>query len=79
MTVTIPWLLIVSNALSFGLMVGYFTRSAVRTWWWKLVGFFSFLYVPSRLFTLVEAFRTSYYLPLGAYVATWSASIPHLN
>lgn len=36
------------------------------------------LYIVARLFLLVEVFRTLYFLPPSAYVATWAANVPHI-
>jgi hypothetical protein len=38
-----------------------------------------FIYVVARLFMLVETFRTLFFLPPSAYVATWASSnVPHV-
>ncbi|KAH0533937.1 hypothetical protein FGG08_007446 [Glutinoglossum americanum] len=44
---------------------------------WDIV--FGELYLAARLFLLVEAFRTLFYLPADAYVTTWTASVPHFS
>lgn len=36
------------------------------------------LYIILRLYLIAEAFRDLFYLPSGAFVATWSSSIPHV-
>ena len=36
------------------------------------------LFVIARLFLLVEAFRSTYYLPPDSYIATWASNIPHI-
>ena len=36
-------------------------------------------YVVARLFLMFEVFRTLFFLPPGAFVATWSSSIPHVG
>lgn len=36
------------------------------------------LYVLARLYLLVEIFRTLWFLPESAYVATWATNIPHV-
>ena len=33
----------------------------------------------ARLFLLVEAFRSTYYLPPSSYIATWANNIPHVG
>lgn len=35
-------------------------------------------FVLARLFLMVEAFRSLYYLPPDAYSATWAANVPHV-
>lgn len=37
-----------------------------------------FLFIPARLFLLVESFRSTYYLPPSSYTATWASNIPHI-
>lgn len=36
-------------------------------------------YVFARLFLMVEIFRSLFFLPPGAFVSTWSSSIPHIG
>jgi hypothetical protein len=36
-------------------------------------------YVVARLFLMFEVFRTLFFLPPGAFVATWSSSVPHMG
>ncbi|KAE9381125.1 hypothetical protein N431DRAFT_476026 [Stipitochalara longipes BDJ] len=36
------------------------------------------MYFASRLFLLIEIFRTLFFLPPSAYVATWAANVPHV-
>ncbi|MCJ1372293.1 hypothetical protein MMC20_003516 [Loxospora ochrophaea] len=40
---------------------------------------FAIIYVLSRLFLLVEIFRSLCFLPPDAYISTWTANIPHLG
>jgi hypothetical protein len=35
-------------------------------------------YVVARLFMIVETFRTLFFLPPSAYVATWASNVPHI-
>jgi hypothetical protein len=44
---------------------------------YTLIG--TLVYSLCRLFTLVEVFRTLYFLPPGAYITTWAANIPHIG
>jgi hypothetical protein len=44
-----------------------------------VVGFTSFFYFFARLFLITESIRSLYYLPRGAYIATWTADFPHLS
>jgi hypothetical protein len=37
------------------------------------------LYVMGRLYIMVEIFRSLFFLPPGAFVATWSDSFPHVS
>lgn len=37
------------------------------------------LYVIARLFIMVEAFRSLFYLPYDAFISTWADNIPHLS
>lgn len=42
--------------------------------------FTSFILFPTaRIYLLVEAFRSTYYLPPTTYVATWANNIPHIG
>jgi hypothetical protein len=43
-----------------------------------LVYFFVFFFCLARIFLLVEAFRSTYYLPPSSYIATWANNMPHL-
>ena len=36
-------------------------------------------YVLARLFLMVEIFRSLYFLPPGAFIQTWSSSVPHIG
>jgi len=54
-------------------------------WWWVMRWSLKFvfmalvlLYIPARLFLLVEIFRTLLFLPPSAYVSTWAANVPHI-
>lgn len=40
---------------------------------------FAMSYFLARLFLLVEVFRSLYFLPPSAFVATWSTEIPHAS
>ncbi|KAK0623874.1 hypothetical protein B0T14DRAFT_425249, partial [Immersiella caudata] len=45
-----------------------------------IVGIVAFLLFPAaRLYLLVEAFRSTYYLPPSTYAATWANNIPHFG
>ncbi|PON29029.1 hypothetical protein TGAM01_v202137 [Trichoderma gamsii] len=44
-----------------------------------VAGFTSFFYFFARLFLITESIRSLYYLPRGAYIATWTADFPHLS
>jgi hypothetical protein len=44
-----------------------------------VVGFANFFYFFARLFLITESIRSLYYLPQGAYIATWTADFPHLS
>ncbi|KAK1252208.1 hypothetical protein MKX08_003395 [Trichoderma sp. CBMAI-0020] len=44
-----------------------------------VVGFTSFFYFFARLFLITESIRSLYYLPRGAYIATWTADFPHMS
>lgn len=35
------------------------------------------IYVPARLFLMIEIFRTLFFLPPGAFIDTWSGTFPH--
>jgi hypothetical protein len=37
------------------------------------------LYILARLFLIVELFRTLFFLPSSAFVATWVSSVPHVS
>jgi hypothetical protein len=47
----------------------------------SLILFWGFIlfYIISRVFIMVEAFRSLFYLPASAFVATWADNIPHLS
>ncbi len=38
----------------------------------------SVLYVVARVFLIVEIFRTIFFLPPSAYIATWASNVPHI-
>jgi hypothetical protein len=38
-----------------------------------------FGYVLARLFMVVETFRTLFFLPPSAYIATWASNVPHIT
>jgi hypothetical protein len=40
--------------------------------------FLYFGYVVARLFMIVETFRTLFFLPPSAYIATWASNVPHI-
>jgi hypothetical protein len=44
-----------------------------------VVGFTSVFHFFVRLFLIVESIRSLYYLPRGAYIATWTANFPHVS
>lgn len=50
-------------------------RMVIKT----VVGFTSFFYFFARLFLITESIRSLYYLPRGAYIATWTADFPHMS
>jgi hypothetical protein len=35
-------------------------------------------YILARLFMIVETFRTLFFLPPSAYIATWASNVPHI-
>ncbi|KAL4811862.1 hypothetical protein BDW67DRAFT_189233 [Aspergillus spinulosporus] len=37
------------------------------------------LYLSARIFIMVESYRSLYYLPAEAFVATWAANVPHVS
>lgn len=46
----------------------------------QILGFTAFpLYVVCRLYIVVKVFRSLFYLPPNAFVATWSASVPYID
>ncbi|KFZ19144.1 hypothetical protein V502_03814 [Pseudogymnoascus sp. VKM F-4520 (FW-2644)] len=61
------------------LLMPHFPKS-LHTWLGKfirLLGYVSLLaYVLGRLFLIVEMFRTLFFLPPSAYIATWTSSVP---
>ncbi|EHK42587.1 hypothetical protein TRIATDRAFT_319981 [Trichoderma atroviride IMI 206040] len=44
-----------------------------------VVGFTFLFYFFARLYLITESIRSLYYLPRGAYIATWTAEFPHLS
>jgi len=40
---------------------------------------FVFTYVLARLLLIVEIFRTLFFLPPDAYIATWASNVPHIS
>ncbi|KAK1829968.1 hypothetical protein QBC39DRAFT_355340 [Podospora conica] len=38
-----------------------------------------FVFLIARLFLLIEAFRSTYYLPPATYIANWASNIPHVG
>jgi len=40
---------------------------------------FCFGYILARLFMIVETFRTLFFLPPSAYIATWASNVPHIT
>ncbi|KAK1826634.1 hypothetical protein QBC39DRAFT_396602 [Podospora conica] len=46
---------------------------------WGLAVVGVIIYILCRLFLIVEAFRSLFFLPPGAFVSTWSANIPHFG
>lgn len=69
----LPVLLILSGFASFLNRAPW--SKAVQLWGLIL----GVLYVASRLYLLVEIFRTLVFLPPGAYVSTWTSNIPHIS
>lgn len=47
-------------------------------WWWAFTGLSLLALTLARLFVIVEAFRSLYYLPQDAYFATWASNPPHI-
>jgi hypothetical protein len=49
----------------------------------SISGAYSFLimvlYIVSRMFLIVEIFRTLFFLPSKVYISTWSSSVPHIS
>ena len=37
------------------------------------------MYAVARLFILVEAFRTLYFLPPAAFISSWASNLPHIG
>lgn len=59
---------------------GLLSRANVRAFW--AVTMVPVLAVPlvcARVFLLVEAYRSLYYLPSGSYVTTWTADVPRFG
>lgn len=54
-----------------------------RRWPWRvralLLRPFFLLYIVCRLFIIVEAVRSLFFLPQAAFISTWSVNIPHLG
>ena len=61
----------VSNAALFG-PTGF-------KYGWLLLELIAIPYVAARLYILVEIFRTLYFLPPTAYVATWTTDVPYID
>lgn len=47
--------------------------------WWKFLQVLALIYVLARLFVLIEAFRTLYFLPPKTFLTTWAANMPSLS
>ncbi|KAK5654234.1 hypothetical protein OQA88_7409 [Cercophora sp. LCS_1] len=71
--------------LPLALMVAFFfyIKAASGSWQEGVALIFLLLilvvFALARLFLLVEAFRSTYYLPPSSYVATWANNIPHFG
>lgn len=62
----------------YGMIVGN-AKANVPSWIETAVNLtMVLLFIIARLFLLVEAFRSTYYLPPDSYVATWASNIPHI-
>ncbi|KAL8399253.1 hypothetical protein RB596_007902 [Gaeumannomyces avenae] len=46
---------------------------------WGITAISVFVYAAARLFTLVESFRSLYFLPPTAYQTTWTKNAPHFG
>jgi hypothetical protein len=64
------------SALFYNEFVAGF-KSRLFLKFWNIV--FGSLYLLVRLVLLVEVFRTLFYLPPSAYMATWVSSLPHIH
>ncbi|KAK0734269.1 hypothetical protein B0T26DRAFT_687899 [Lasiosphaeria miniovina] len=67
---------------AFGVVIYLLSQSARAGYynvmqWGKCVA--SWIYLFSRLFILVEIFRTLFFLPPDVYVSTWTLNIPHFS
>lgn len=56
-----------------------FGPGELSTYWWLLLELMAVPYVAARLYILVEIFRTLYFLPPTAYVATWTTNAPYTD
>jgi hypothetical protein len=55
-------------------------RRGFHTWYFTMIILFlMFLYIGARLCVLVESLRTIAFQPVGAFISTWTSSIPHLG
>lgn len=67
-----------SGALVF-YMLGFFPGGLLQIIFDRVIQLICFGYVVARLFMIVETFRTLFFLPPSAYIATWASSnVPHV-
>ena len=62
-------------------LVGVFIYDYVQIpdWIWFIIfQSLTIVYILSRLYLLVEIFRTLCFLPESAFVATWATNVPHV-
>ncbi|KAK3294353.1 uncharacterized protein B0H64DRAFT_400473 [Chaetomium fimeti] len=87
---TLPILILASHAL-FGCLsarfpglvvadgTGYFFVGVTGILLWLVMGISMVFFPLLRLGLLIEAFRSTYYLPPSAYLSTWASEIPHVG
>ncbi|KAF2398886.1 hypothetical protein EJ06DRAFT_479696 [Trichodelitschia bisporula] len=81
-TAAIPPVYAVVQSMSAAVFMGIaaaVTWIYVSTWYTTLTFVSTVAYFGVRLFVLVEVVRSMAFLPPGAFVANWSANIPHLG